>query len=129
MREGLTTPDAPKAIGPYSQGVRAGQLIFVSGQGPIDPATGALIDGDIGTQTRRVFENIGAILKAGGASFGHVVRATVYLADMNDFAAMNAVYAGYFGSPAPARTTIQAARLPKDMRIEIDVIAEIPARG
>jgi 2-iminobutanoate/2-iminopropanoate deaminase len=129
MREGLTTPDAPKAIGPYSQGVRAGQLIFVSGQGPIDPATGALIDGDIGTQTRRVFENIGAILKAGGASFDHVVRATVYLADMNDFAAMNAVYAGYFGSPAPARTTIQAARLPKDMRIEIDVIAEIPARG
>jgi 2-iminobutanoate/2-iminopropanoate deaminase len=129
MREGLSTPDAPKAIGPYSQGVRAGQLIFVSGQGPIDPATGALIDGDIGTQTRRVFENVGAILKAGGASFDHVVRATVYLADMNDFAAMNAVYAGYFGSPAPARTTIQAARLPRDMRIEIDVIAEIPARG
>jgi len=123
MREGLSTPDAPKAIGPYSQGVRAGQLIFVSGQGPIDPATGALIDGDIGTQTRRVFENIGAILKAGSASFDHVVRATVYLADMNDFAAMNAVYAEYFSAPAPARTTIQAARLPKDMRIEIDVIA------
>jgi 2-iminobutanoate/2-iminopropanoate deaminase len=125
MREGLSTPDAPKAIGPYSQGVRAGQLIFVSGQGPIDPATGALIDGDIGTQTRRVFENIGAVLKAGGASFAHVVRATVYLADMNDFAAMNVVYAEYFSAPAPARTTIQAARLPKDMRIEIDVIAAV----
>ena len=125
MRDSLSTPDAPKAIGPYSQGVRAGQLIFVSGQGPIDPLTGALIDGDIGTQTRRVFENIGAILQAGGASFEHVVRATVYLADMNDFAAMNAVYAEYFGAPAPARTTIQAARLPKDMRIEIDVIAAV----
>ena len=125
MREGLSTPDAPKAIGPYSQGVRAGQLIFVSGQGPIDPLTGALIDGDIGTQTRRVFENIGAILQAGGASFEHVVRATVYLADMNDFAAMNAVYAEYFSAPAPARTTIQAARLPRDMRIEIDVIAAV----
>jgi 2-iminobutanoate/2-iminopropanoate deaminase len=125
MRDSLSTPDAPKAIGPYSQGVRAGQLIFVSGQGPIDPATGALIDGDIATQTKRVFENIGAILKAGGVSFDHVVRATVYLADMNDFAAMNAVYAQYFSAPAPARTTIQAARLPKDMRIEIDVIAAV----
>jgi 2-iminobutanoate/2-iminopropanoate deaminase len=125
MRESLSTPDAPKAIGPYSQGVRAGQLIFVSGQGPIDPATGALIDGDIATQTKRVFENIGAVLKAGGVSFDQVVRTTVYLADMNDFAAMNAVYAQYFVAPAPARTTIQAARLPKDMRIEIDVIAAV----
>jgi 2-iminobutanoate/2-iminopropanoate deaminase len=125
MREGLSTPDAPKAIGPYSQGVRAGQLIFVSGQGPIDPSTGGLIEGDIGAQTRRVFENIGAILKAGGVSFDHVARVTVYLADMNDFAAMNAVYAEYFGAPSPARTTIQAARLPRDMRIEIDVIAMV----
>jgi 2-iminobutanoate/2-iminopropanoate deaminase len=125
MREALSTPDAPKAIGPYSQGVRAGQLLFVSGQGPIDPVTGALIDGDIGMQTRRVFENLGAILKAGGASFDHVVRSTVYLADMNDFAAMNSVYAEFFSAPAPARTTIQAARLPKDMRIEIDVIAVV----
>ena len=125
MRQSLSTSDAPKAMGPYSQGVRAGQLIFVSGQGPVDPVTGALIDGDIGTQTRRVFENIRAILKAGGASFDHVARVTVFLADMNDFAAMNAVYGEYFSAPAPARTTIQAARLPKDMRIEIDVIATV----
>lgn len=125
MREGLVTPDAPKAIGPYSQGVRAGQLLFVSGQGPLDPVTGALVEGDIAAQTRRVFENIRAILKAGGATFDHVARTTVYLADMNDFAAMNAVYAEYFGAPAPARTTIQAARLPRDMRIEIDVIAVV----
>ena len=123
MREGLNTPDAPKAIGPYSQGVRSGPFLFVSGQGPIDPATGALVDGDIGVQTRRVFANITAILKAGGASLDHVVRTTVYLADMNDFAAMNAAYAEHFSAPAPARTTIQAARLPRDMRIEIDVIA------
>jgi len=125
MRNAISTPDAPQAIGPYSQGIRAGNLMFVSGQGHLDPATGALIEGDVATQTRRVMENIGAILKAGGASFDHVVRTTVYLADMNDFAAMNAVYGEYFSAPAPARTTIQAARLPKDMRVEIDVIAAL----
>ena len=123
MRVAVSTPSAPEAIGPYSQGVRAGSLVFVSGQVPIDPATGALVDGDIAAQTHRVFRNIGEILKAAGASFDHVVRATVFLADMNDFAAMNAVYATYFTSPAPARATVEVSRLPKDARIEIDVIA------
>jgi len=125
MRNAISTKDAPQAIGPYSQGIRAGNLLFVSGQGHLAPATGALIEGDVATQTRQVMENIGAILTAGGASFDHVVRTTVYLADMNDFAAMNAVYGEYFSAPAPARTTIQAARLPKDMRVEIDVIAAL----
>lgn len=123
MRQAVATDQAPKAIGPYSQAVRAANLLFVSGQIPIDPATGNLIDGDIAAQTRRVFENITAILKAAGGSLDHVTRTTVFLADMGDFAAMNEVYAGYFKSPAPARSTVQAARLPKDARIEIDVIA------
>ncbi len=123
MRQAVSTPSAPQAIGPYSQGVRAGSLLFVSGQVPIDPATGNVIEGDIAAQTHRVFQNIGEILKAGGASFDHVVRTTVFLADMNDFAAMNAVYATYFTAPAPARATVQVSRLPKDARVEIDVIA------
>ena len=123
MRQAVSTPSAPQAIGPYSQGVRAGSLLFVSGQVPIDPATGNIIEGDIAAQTHRVFQNIGEILKAGGASFDHVVRATVFLTDMNDFAAMNAVYATYFTAPAPARATVQVSRLPKDARVEIDVIA------
>jgi 2-iminobutanoate/2-iminopropanoate deaminase len=123
MRQAVATDHAPKAIGPYSQAVRAANLLFVSGQIPIDPATGNLIDGDIAAQTRRVFENITAILEAAGGSLDHVARTTVFLADMGDFAAMNEVYAGYFKSPAPARSTVQAARLPKDARIEIDVIA------
>jgi 2-iminobutanoate/2-iminopropanoate deaminase len=123
MREAISTKGAPQAIGPYSQGVRAGNMLFVSGQGHLDPETGALLGGDIAAQTRRVMENIGAILAAGGASFDHVVRTTVYLADMADFAAMNGVYGEFFAAPAPARTTIQAARLPKDLRVEIDVIA------
>jgi 2-iminobutanoate/2-iminopropanoate deaminase len=123
MRDGISTDGAPKAIGPYSQAVRMGNLVFVSGQIPVDPATGAVVDGDIGVLTRRVFENIGAILTEAGLTFGHVARTTVYLADMNDFATMNAVYAEYFSSPAPARSTIQVARLPRDVRIEIDVIA------
>lgn len=125
MRQAVSTPSAPKAIGPYSQGVRAGSLLFVSGQVPIDPETGNLVDGDIAAQTRRVFQNIGEILKAGGASFDHVVRTTVFLADMNDFAAMNAVYGTFFSSPFPARATVQVSRLPKDARIEIDVIASV----
>ena len=123
MRHAVSTPSAPKAIGPYSQGIRAGSLLFVSGQVPIDPATGQIIEGDIAAQTHRVFQNIGEILKAGGASFDHVVRTTVFLADMNDFAAMNDVYATYFTSPAPARATVEVSRLPKDARVEIDVIA------
>jgi 2-iminobutanoate/2-iminopropanoate deaminase len=123
VRHAVSTPTAPKAIGPYSQGIRAGSLLFVSGQVPIDPATGQMIGGDIAAQTHRVFQNIGEILKAGGASFDHVVRTTVFLADMDDFAAMNDVYATYFSSPAPARATVEVSRLPKDARVEIDVIA------
>ena len=125
MRQAVATDSAPKAIGPYSQAVRSGSFLFVSGQIPLDPATGALVDGDVAAQTRRVFANLQAILAAAGGSFDHVVRTTVYLADMDDFAAMNEVYANYFGNPAPARATVQAARLPKDARIEIDLIAVI----
>ena len=123
MKHAVSSPDAPKAIGPYSQAVRAGQLLFVSGQVPLDPATGQIVDGDIAAQTRRVFDNLGAVLKAGGRSFGDVVRTTVFLADMNDFAAVNEVYGRYFSEPYPARATVQVARLPKDARVEIDVIA------
>ena len=125
MRQAVTTSSAPKAIGPYSQAIRAGSLLFVSGQVPIDPETGNLVEGDIAAQTRRVFDNIGAILKAAHGTFDQVVRTTVYLADMNDFAAMNEVYGTYFSSPAPARATVQVARLPKDARVEIDVIASL----
>lgn len=123
MKSAISSGDAPKAIGPYSQAVRAGQLVFLSGQVPMDPASGSLIDGDIAAQTRRVFENLGAVLKAAGLTFANVVRTTVFLADMNDFAAMNQVYATYFSEPYPARSTVQAARLPRDARVEIDVIA------
>ncbi len=122
MREAVSTDAAPKAIGPYSQAVRAGSLLFVSGQIPVD-ASGAMVEGNIVAQTHQVFANLRAILEAAGTSLDHVVRSTVYLADMNDFAAMNEVYATYFDSPAPARSTIQAAGLPKNARIEIDVIA------
>jgi 2-iminobutanoate/2-iminopropanoate deaminase len=123
MRQAVSTEAAPSAIGPYSQAIRAGSLLFVSGQVPIDPASGAIVDGDIAAQTRRVLQNVGAILEAAGVSFDHVVRTTVFLTDMNDFAAMNEVYATCFTSPAPARATVQVSRLPKDARIEIDVIA------
>ncbi len=123
MKQAVSSPDAPKAIGPYSQAVRAGQLLFVSGQVPLDPVTGQLVGGDIAAQTRRVFDNLGAVLEAGGRSFADVVRTTVFLADMNDFAAVNEVYGTYFSEPYPARATVQVARLPKDARVEIDLIA------
>jgi 2-iminobutanoate/2-iminopropanoate deaminase len=126
-RQAVAAPNAPKAIGPYSAALRAGQLLFVSGQVPFDPVTGALIDGDIGAQTRRVLQNIGALLEAAGLSHAHVVRTTVFLADMNDFTAMNEVYREFFSEPYPARSTVQAARLPRDARIEIDAIAAIDA--
>jgi 2-iminobutanoate/2-iminopropanoate deaminase len=125
IRQAVATDKAPKAIGPYSQAIKAGNLLFVSGQVPIDPPTGAIIEGDIAAQTDRVMRNLSAILEAAGASMDHVVRCTVYLADMNDFAAMNEVYGSYFAQPAPARATIQAVRLPKDARVEIDVIATL----
>jgi 2-iminobutanoate/2-iminopropanoate deaminase len=125
MRQAVSTPSAPQAIGPYSQAIRSGSLLFVSGQIPIDPATGSLVDGDIAAQTHRVFQNIAEILKAAGASFDRVVRTTIYLADMNDFAKVNEVYGGYFTAPFPARATVQVARLPRDSRVEIDVIASM----
>lgn len=125
MRQAVASEGAPKAIGPYSQAIRAGSLLFVSGQIPLDPATGGLVEGDIAAQTHRVFANLRAILEAAGASLDQVVRATVYLADMEDFAVVNEVYGGYFTNPAPARATVQAARLPKDARVEIDVIASL----
>lgn len=125
MREAISTPSAPAAIGPYSQAVRAGNLLFLSGQIPLDPATGNLVEGGVEAQTRQVFKNIGEILKAGGTSFDGVVSATVYLADMNDFAKVNEIYATYFPSPAPARATVQVARLPKDCKVEIQVIASL----
>ena len=123
MHTAVSSPDAPKALGPYSQAVRAGQLLFLSGQVPLDPLSGSIVDGDIAIQARRVLDNLGAILKAGGLSFAHVVRTTVFLADMNDFGVLNQVYGTYFSEPYPARATVQVARLPRDARIEMDVIA------
>jgi 2-iminobutanoate/2-iminopropanoate deaminase len=123
VKHAISSPGAPKAIGPYSPAIRAGQLLFVSGQVAIDPATGNMISGGIADQTRRVLDNVGELLLAAGRSFGDVARTTVYLADMNDFAAMNEVYGEYFAEPYPARATVQVARLPKDARVEIDVIA------
>ena len=123
MKQAVSSPAAPTAIGPYSPAVRAGQLLFVSGQVSIEPASGTYISGDIKAETRRVLENIGALLKAGGLDFSAVVRTTVFLSDMNDFVAMNEVYAGFFTEPYPARATVQVARLPRDARVEIDAIA------
>jgi 2-iminobutanoate/2-iminopropanoate deaminase len=123
VREAVSSPGAPRAIGPYSQAVRAGNLLFLSGQIPLDPATGTVVDGDITAQTERVLQNISAVLKAAGASFANVVRTTVFLADMNEFAAMNAVYSTFVVEPPPARSTVQVSRLPRDVKVEIDVIA------
>ncbi len=124
-REVIQTPDAPKAIGPYSQAVRvdAGKLLFASGQIPLDPATGEMVQGDIAAQTERVMKNLEAVLKAGGASFASVVRSTIFLADLGDFARVNEVYGRYFPEAPPARATVQVAALPKGARVEIDVIA------
>ena len=125
MKTAVSTKDAPAAIGPYSQAIKAGGLLFASGQIPIDPATGAVVSGGIAEQTRRALDNLAGVLKAAGLSFEHVVKTTVYLADMTEFAAMNEVYATYFPSPAPARATVQAARLPRDVKVEIDLIAAL----
>jgi 2-iminobutanoate/2-iminopropanoate deaminase len=126
MRQLVTSPDAPKAVGAYSPAIRAGNLLFVSGQIPLDPATGALVEGDIAVQTDRVLRNLTALVEAAGASLDHVVRTTVFLTDMNDFAAMNEVYATFFSAPAPARATVQVVRLPRDVKVEIDAIALLP---
>lgn len=126
MRVPVSAPGAPKAIGPYSPGIKAGGLLFLSGQIPLDPGTGVVVDGDISVQTTQVMRNIGALLDAAGASFSDVVRTTVFVLDLNDFAAMNTVYGRFFEDPAPARSTVQVARLPRDVRVEIDVIAILP---
>ena len=123
MRQVISAPDAPKAMGAYSPAIKAGNLLFVSGQIPIDPASGALIDGDITAQTEQVMRNLGALLRAAGAGFDHVVRTTVFLADMGDFAAMNEVYRRHVAAPPPARATVQVARLPRDVKIKVDAIA------
>jgi 2-iminobutanoate/2-iminopropanoate deaminase len=119
----VTTNRAPQAVGPYSQAVWAGDLLFCAGQIPLDPATGQIVTGDIATQTTRVLENIKGLLESQGLGMGNVVKSTVFLQDMNAFGAMNEVYARYFPSNPPARSTIQVARLPKDALVEIEVIA------
>jgi 2-iminobutanoate/2-iminopropanoate deaminase len=124
-RKSVSSPTSAPAIGPYSPALRVGNLLFLSGQIPLDPATGQVIDGDIRAQATRVLGNMGELLKAGGAAFSHVVRTTIFLADMNDFAAINEIYAKYFSPPYPARATVQVARLPRDVRVEIDAIAFI----
>ncbi len=126
-KEAISTPNAPAAIGPYSQAIRLGNIVFTAGQGPIDPATQKIVAGGIVEQTTRVMENLKAILEAAGTSLEKAVKASVFLKDLNDFTAMNAVYARYMapeGVAPPARTTVQAARLPGDILVEIDVIAE-----
>jgi len=121
----VSAPTAPRPRGPYSQAIRAGELLFVAGQVPINPETGHLVEGDIRTQTRQVLVNLGAILQAAGGSYANVVRTTVFLSDLNDLAAMNEVYGTFFEAPSPARSTVQVARLPGDVRIEIDAIAAL----
>ena len=123
MKKIVSTDRAPKAIGPYSQAVVANGFVFVSGQIPLDPATGQIVAGGIAEQTAQVFENIKNVLEAAGSSFDQAVKTTVYLKDMGDFAPMNEVYARYFPANPPARATVEAARLPRDVRIEIDCIA------
>ncbi len=123
MKEVISTEGAPKAIGPYSQAIRAGGFLFTSGQVAIDPATQQVVAGDVAAQTDRVLKNLGAILKTSGSGFEKVVRCTVFLKNMGDFAAMNEVYARYFTQAPPARSTVEVARLPKDVLVEIDAIA------
>src|SRR6184192_554417 len=121
----IATNDAPKAIGPYSQAVRAGNLLFLSGQIPLDPAAGELVQGDFAAQTRRVFENLKAVLAAGGETFANVTRAAVVVDDLGNFQALNGIYAGYFGDHKPARSTVGVASLPKGATVEIDLIAVV----
>jgi 2-iminobutanoate/2-iminopropanoate deaminase len=126
MKTPISTIAAPAAIGPYSQAIHAGGFLFLSGQIPLDPASGQIVEGDIEAQTERVIQNLTAVLAAAGAGLDRVVKTTVFLKDMNEFARMNAVYAKHFTAPAPARSTVEAARLPRDVRVEIDVIALAP---
>jgi 2-iminobutanoate/2-iminopropanoate deaminase len=123
MKETVTTDKAPGAIGPYSQAIKAGNFVFCSGQIPIDPATGEFVSDDVAQQTDQVLNNLQNVLEAAGSSLDNVVKTTVFVADMNDFAAMNEVYGRYFDGNKPARATVQAARLPKDARVEIECVA------
>jgi 2-iminobutanoate/2-iminopropanoate deaminase len=123
LREIIATDQAPRAIGPYSQAIRAGNLLFCSGQIPIDPSTGEFVSGGVAEQTEQVMRNLSAVLSAGQSSLSQVVKTTVFLADMDDFTAMNEVYGRFFGENPPARATVQAARLPRDAKVEIEVIA------
>ncbi len=125
MSEVISTEKAPGAIGPYSQAIRAGNMVFCSGQIPIDPETGEFVSVDVSEQTDQVLKNLAAVLSAAGASFSDVVKTTVFLADMGEFAAMNEVYSKYFSENKPARATVEAARLPRDARVEIDCIAVV----
>jgi 2-iminobutanoate/2-iminopropanoate deaminase len=126
MKEIIASDKAPKAVGPYSQAVRVGNLVFLSGQIPLDPVSGQLVEGGIHTQTGRVFENIRAVLETAGLTFENVVKTTVYLKNLADFVAMNEIYAQYFPSNPPARSTVEVARLPRDVSVEIDAIAVVP---
>lgn len=128
MKTNIATDKAPLPIGPYSQAVVNDGYVFVSGQIPFDPQTGELVEGDIEQQTERVLQNISAILSEAGTDLEHVLKTTVFLADMNDFASMNEAYARYFKTVPPARSTVEVARLPRDARIEIEVIAAVPIR-
>jgi 2-iminobutanoate/2-iminopropanoate deaminase len=121
----IETASAPAAIGPYSQAIIHNGFVFTAGQIPLDPASGQLIEGDVAAQSRRVMQSLQAILEAAGASLQTVVKTTVFLADMNDFASMNTVYSEFFGEHKPARSTVQAARLPRDVKVEIEAIAAI----
>jgi 2-iminobutanoate/2-iminopropanoate deaminase len=125
MKDIVLTDRGPKPIGPYSQAIKSNGFVFISGQVALDPGTGEFVGGDVRRQTERVLENLKAILEASGVSLNHVVKTTVFLKDMNDFAAMNEVYARYFTAAPPARSTVQAARLPKDALVEIDLIASL----
>jgi 2-iminobutanoate/2-iminopropanoate deaminase len=124
-KQAISTSSAPAAIGPYSQAIRTGHLVFVSGQIPLDPATGQVVEGDTAVQTARVLQSLSAILEAAGSSLGKVLKTTVYLKDMADFAKMNEVYGRFFGECPPARATVEVARLPRNVSVEIDLIAEV----
>ncbi len=125
MKTAISTLSAPQAIGPYSQAIKAGGFLFLSGQIPLDPTTGTLVDGDISAQTRRVLDNIREVLSAAGCGFSSVVKTSIFLTDLGDFATVNGIYAEYFLAPFPARSTFQVAALPKGSRIEIEVVASL----
>ena len=126
MKQVISSKDAPGAIGPYSQAVRAGSLVFLSGQIPLDPSTGQLVTGDIAAQTQRVMVNLKALLEASGCSFADVVRTTIYLTDLAHFAVVNEAYGNFFEAPFPARATVQVSALPRGAHVEIDAIALVP---